>query len=71
MSSCEDPATPAPPAQPSGPKNINYDRKNYVYALDEEPYQNWDFQGNDSRNSRYCHGMVSASKGASKNNKYN
>ena len=72
MTSCEDPATPKPAPEPEPePSPIEYDDKNYVYDISEEPYHNWDYQGVDSRNKRYCHGMVAASKGESNGNKYN
>jgi len=43
MTTCEDPAKPAPAPPVDNPKNISYDTKNYVYDLSEEPYENWDF----------------------------
>lgn len=72
MRSCADPSTPAPTVKPpSTPERIVYNDSNYVYNVGEDPYQNWDYQGDDSRNARYCHGMVGAAKGSKSGNKYN
>ena len=72
LSSCEfidEDNLPALPIDPKPP--INYPMNRYVYDVNKDPNDYWDYQGNDIDNNFYCHGMVSAGWGIKKKNKYN
>jgi len=66
LSTCEDPVSKKEEVKPK-----ELEEKNYVYKLDRDPYEYWDYQGDDINNRRFCHGTVAVSKGFKADNKYN